>query len=147
MADFSVANFVAVDRAVRTAVVAYETWVEDLARSPESDAVFDQAPLARHREVAGQTTFAALSASRVVSQEEPWREALRRWVGVLTVRRVTESLVGKQAKAEAEKSASVRLETVMATSFREGLRGLLRSRNVVEARPCCGGHPSRAGRE
>ena len=133
MTDFSVANLHAVDRAVRTAVVAYETWGEALARSPENDAIFDQAPLARHREVAGQTTFAALSASRVVSQEEAWREALRRWVGVLTVRRVTEALVGKQAKAEAEKSASVRLETVMATSFREGWTGLLRSRNVVEA--------------
>jgi hypothetical protein len=121
------------DRTVRRAAQATAAWREALDRDAAPGTLAGQAPLARYRNVAGKTAFDALGERVVLAHDEALRSGLRRWVGALTVLRVTEDERVEQAEAEAEASAEVRLEQLEKTSFRAAWKGFVRSPNAAEA--------------
>ncbi len=122
-----------VDQAVRRAVREVQAWHEALRREPFQSSVAKAAPLARHRRVAGQRAFDALTSRHEVAPRGAFRAALRRWVGALAVRRVTEAQQAAVARVEGEPSVRVELETVEETTFRRGWKRLLQSRSLAEA--------------
>jgi hypothetical protein len=122
----------AIDGAVRRAVRATSAWHEALARDASPRSLAGQAPLTRHRSVSGKSAFDALGARVVLAHDEALVAGLRRWVGALTVLRVTEDERVDEAEAEADSSALVHREQVEKTSFREAWKGLVRSQSVSE---------------
>jgi len=123
----------ATDRAVRRAVHASRRWQRELFSAADPSTVAGEAPLGRHRGVAGQTAFTALAERSVTSEDLALRDALRCWVGALTVARVTEGEQAAEATVVAERSAFVRLDVVEKASFRDAWNGLVRSRTPSEA--------------
>jgi len=120
------------DIEVRRAVEAARNWQESLDRLPFESAVAASAPLARHRAIAGLSTFERLGTRTVLPHEADLRDGVRRWVGALTVLRVTEPDRAEEAKLEGDERLHVRLETVRATSFRAACEGLVGAESVAE---------------
>jgi hypothetical protein len=127
----STAPLEAVDLAVRRASGASSAWQDSLRKA--KGAPFAPAPLGQHRSVAGKTAFDALRARVVLSHDDALRAALCRWVGALTVLRVTEDERAEEAEALTEESALVHLAQVEKTSFTGAWKGFVRSRNPAEA--------------
>ena len=129
------ASLEVLDGTAQRAALAASRWRDDLAASSvaegaESPALEDR-PLARHRETLGQTMFDALSARAVFPHETALRDAIRSWVGALTVARITEPHRVDEARAEAGVSLDVRLDVLSKTSFRGAWRGLLGASSVA----------------
>ncbi len=122
----------AMDRRVRVAALAADAWHDRLAGPPLTDALEDQPPLERHRAAAGKRAFDDLAALDVLASDTEWRDALRRWVGFLTVLRVTEDSRADEARAENEMAARIRLERTTVVSFRQAWLGLLGAKSDVE---------------
>jgi hypothetical protein len=114
----------ATDRDVARAATASDSFRKALKTDPTKA----EGPLADHRSVAGQQALTALRERQIVSQDAELRDALCRWVAVLTVRRVTEAAEIDEAKAVSERTARLHLDAMQLVSFREAWHGLVAAR-------------------
>jgi len=130
-------SLAAVDQRVRRAVDAHLAWRERLEAAPFVDGPIEP-PLAEHRAVAGKRALEELRARDVPSASAEWRDALRRWIAVLTVERVTAEQWADQVRAETSPSAHVRRARDggdQVVSFREAWRGFLHAEGIADAGP------------
>jgi hypothetical protein len=132
MVDARVQDLLSLDRDVRRGWTAFARWRAAIARDPEAHA--DEAPLEAVRHVAGRSTWLALGELEPGAAEAPLRDAMRAWVGVLTVSRVAAPEDLEYARAAAKATARFEGETPRKVSWREAWRGIAASPGAAHAR-------------
>jgi hypothetical protein len=123
----------AIDREVARAVRESEGWDRSLRELDAEGGGPKEGPLARFRSVSGRTAFQSLLPHEKDVRDPLLRDALRRWVGMLTVLRITEPDRAEEASRLAAPTLLVKLETENMVSPRAAVRGLVASKRREEA--------------
>ncbi len=125
------AELAGMDRQIAAAARAWREHRARLAKQP--GVAWGQDPLLPYRSVAGKTAYDALRAMSPSAVDLPWRDALLRWVHVLTERRITEDLEADAAVASAESSARLDFASPRLVSWTDAWRGIVMAATRREA--------------
>jgi hypothetical protein len=130
MGDDRAQDLLSIDRDVSRGWAAWSEWRAAVASDPE--AYGDDEPLEGVRRVAGQSMAEALAALSPPARELPLRDALRRWVMVLTQSRIQRPDDAAWALSAAEPRGHFSGEPPRAVAWREAWRGVALAKTEAE---------------
>jgi hypothetical protein len=130
MVDDALGDLTSLDRDVARGYKALSQWRADLIKDLAARA--DETPLEAVRHVAGKSTWTALAELVPTEADAPLRDALKRWVFVLTQARVGLPLEVSWARAASEQRGVFQGEAARRVSWIEAWRGVAAARTVAE---------------
>jgi hypothetical protein len=130
MGDDRAQDLLSIDRDVARGWAAWSAWREAVASDPEAHG--DDDPLEEVRRVAGRSMVESLAALSPSAGELALREALRKWVTVLTQARLQRPDDAAWARSAAEPRAHFSGEPPRPVAWREAWRGVASAKTEAE---------------